>query len=542
MNWVTGTGPLQKIAALVVLGLATVRATSVALPVVDVGYAIHQAHLSVSNQSNVYYNFSNIRYAAPPLGNLRFAATEAPLDNRSAGIQDGSYGNICPQAFANWQIGALSLNPGANNENEDCLFLDVVVPQYVFDNKANKAASPVIVWFYGGGFTLGSKYSAGNPTGLLDQSLDTESKGQIWVGFNYRLGAMGWLNGPDFAAAGGTTNAGLYDQQMALQWVQDNIHLFGGDPNQVTVMGESAGGGSILHHITAYGGNDVTPLFQQAVLQSPAFIPTSLKNTTNTAFANFLAFANVSTLEEARQLDTLTLQNANKKTQALAFYGTFSFGPAPDGNYVPDLPGKLLLEGRYAKNIDIIAAHNINEAGHYTPPTATSSDNFTTYMKLYFPAISAENLEYLTTELFPPVYDGSQPYTTPFGRLDIAISDFTFTCSTRWLATAYQDQSHNYVFSVSPGNHTQDVPYTFFNGPIATVKNNTLAVVMQRYLTMFVENGSPNRLGLDHWVEFGSSGKVMNFNQTFTDTRVDTETVNSRCDWWQQALYGDDWA
>lgn len=79
------------------------------------------------------------------------------------------------------------MNPGASNENEDCLFLDLVVPKSVFDNKANKTAVPVIVWIHGGGFTLGSKYAAGNPTGLLDQSLDLNSGGQIWVGINYRV-------------------------------------------------------------------------------------------------------------------------------------------------------------------------------------------------------------------------------------------------------------------------------------------------------------------------------------------------------------------
>lgn len=189
---------------------------------------------------------------------MRFAATEPPPSNRS-GVQDGSYGKICPNAFASWQIGASSLNPGAENENEDCLFLDVVVPRYVYDNKTGKDPSPVIVWFHGGAFTLGSKYSAGNPVGLLDQSLDTGSKGQIWVGesafrsitspsvksqgrfrdlsvlithirvmltamfwykgVNYRLGALGWLNGPDFVAQGGIPNAGLYDQRMALRWL-----------------------------------------------------------------------------------------------------------------------------------------------------------------------------------------------------------------------------------------------------------------------------------------------------------------------------------
>lgn len=309
-------------------------------------------------------------------------------------------------------------------------------------------------------------------------------------------------------------------------------------------MGESAGGGSIMHHITAYGGSkpELNPLFRQAIIQSPAFIPIGLKATANSAFASFLSYANVTTLAELRQLDTLTLQNANKLAQSLAFYGTFTFGPAPDGSYVPDLPGKLLLEGRYNKNLKIIAAHNINEAGRYTPPTATNSEDFTTYLKLYFPSISAKNLDYLTGTLFPPVYDGSQPYTTPFDRLKLAIADFTFTCSTRWLAAAYNYTSHNYLFSVPPGNHSQDIPYTFYNGPSATVKNDTLAIVMQRYLTEFGESGNPNRPGLDHWAETGQAGKVLNFNESFIDTRVDIETVNPRCSWWQQALYGNDWA
>ena len=332
-------------ARLLAATLAVASTATASTPIVDLGYAIHQASLSIvscyqlcfvhmltcsqSNQSNVYYNFSNIRYAAPPLGNLRFSAPVAPINNRSAGVQDGSYGNICPNSFTSWQIGALSLAAGASNENEDCLFLDVVVPKSVYDNKSKRGPVPVLVWFYGGGFTLGSKYSAGNPTGLLDQSLDLQAGGQIWVGFNYRLGAFGWLNGPTFAKSG-TPNAGLYDQRMVLEWVQENIHLFGGDPTQVTAIGESAGGGSILHQITAYGG--VKAPFQQAILQSPAFIPKPLINQTETAFEEFLAAANVSTLEEARTLDTSVLQLANKITQAKAFYGTFTFGTSPSSS------------------------------------------------------------------------------------------------------------------------------------------------------------------------------------------------------------------
>lgn len=86
------------------------------------------------------------------------------------------------------------------------------------------------------------KGGAYNPSGLIKASQNDGNPGVIYVAMNYRLGAMGWLSGPSLQAAGGVSNAGLYDQRLALEWVQKNIHLFGGDPNQVTVMGESAGG------------------------------------------------------------------------------------------------------------------------------------------------------------------------------------------------------------------------------------------------------------------------------------------------------------
>ena len=156
---------------------------------------------------------------------------------------------------------------------EDCLFLDVVVPQSIFKGASNAtnltSGAPVLVWIYGGGFTAGVK-DAYSPAGLIKASQVNSTAGIIFVSLNYRLGAFGWLSGPTLQS-NGTANAGLYDQRLALQWVQDKIHLFGGDPNRVTVIGESAGGGSIMHQITAFGGLNGRAPFQQAVLQSPGF-------------------------------------------------------------------------------------------------------------------------------------------------------------------------------------------------------------------------------------------------------------------------------
>lgn len=105
------------------------------------------------------------------------------------------------------------------------------------------------MWIYGGGYVFGDKsgINGGPPAGLLQRSNDSV----IYISLNYRVGAFGFLSGPTFQSFPNTTaNAGLHDQRFALRWVQKYIHLFGGDPNRVTVFGESAGAGGIMHQIT----------------------------------------------------------------------------------------------------------------------------------------------------------------------------------------------------------------------------------------------------------------------------------------------------
>ena len=97
---------------------------------------------------------------------------------------------------------------------------------------------------YGGGYTGGNKENQGNPSGLIKASQKAGGQGLIFVAMNYRLGALGFLAGPTLQGSGGVSNAALYDQRLAIEWVAKYIHLFGGDPGRVTVMGESAGGKS----------------------------------------------------------------------------------------------------------------------------------------------------------------------------------------------------------------------------------------------------------------------------------------------------------
>lgn len=167
-------------------------------PLVDLGYARHVAQITNTPDSRQILNFSNIRYAAPPVDSLRFQLPEDPVNNRSAGVQNGTYGKICPQAYAPWQNSAFVTSPPGEVESEDCLFLDVLVPAEVWLRRAF-VPRPVIVWFHGGGYQIGAKWGtpASNPLGLIDRSFedgpfDDDGEGVIWIGVQYRVRHMSW--------------------------------------------------------------------------------------------------------------------------------------------------------------------------------------------------------------------------------------------------------------------------------------------------------------------------------------------------------------
>lgn len=227
--------------------------------------------------------FSNIRFAAPPTGDFRFGLPQPPAVDRSK-IHDGTEGGLtCPGALP----GVPVLPPIYDTpQGEDCLFLDVVVPRKVLSGEFSNV--PVAFWYvgsfmcagaetyltlhriFGGGYTMGSKNSMGDPSILLQASPSPV----VWVAINYRVGHFGFLGGPTLVLASGTvSNAGLHDQRFGLRWVQDHIHLFGGDKDQVTVMGASAGAGSALHHVTAYGGEGDPPMFKRVMPMGPGFFP-----------------------------------------------------------------------------------------------------------------------------------------------------------------------------------------------------------------------------------------------------------------------------
>jgi carboxylesterase type B len=200
-----------------------------------------------------------------------------------------------------------------------------------------------------------------NPTGLLAASGNVSDGDVIYVSLNYRLGALGFSSGPSYEAEGGVANLALYDQRFALEWVQKYIHLFGGDKNRVTVFGESAGGGSIMHQITAYGGSQGPAPFQQAVPQSPGWTPVNSNVQQEDTYQRFLNLTNTTSLAELRALSSEEIIRANYLQVFESPYSSFSYGPVVDGTFVPLQPAQLLAQGRFDKSIRLMIGHNANE-------------------------------------------------------------------------------------------------------------------------------------------------------------------------------------
>ena len=193
--------------------------------------------------------FLGIPYAKAPVGDLRWRAPQ-PIDALPEGFTATDFGPSCAQAPSPFGEPSLS---------EDCLYLNIYRPKGAFP--AGRKV-PVMVWIHGGAFTYG--------TGKIYDPTPLTKKGVMVVTINYRVGALGFMAHPALSAeAGSSGNYGIQEQQLALQWVQDNIADFGGNPDNVTLFGQSAGGLSVHAHLASPGS---TRLFDKAIIQSGAYL------------------------------------------------------------------------------------------------------------------------------------------------------------------------------------------------------------------------------------------------------------------------------
>jgi len=318
--------------------LVVVATPATAAPVVKIA----QGSLNGSEVDGVAV-FKAIPYAAPPVGALRWRAP-VPAAKWPGVRQAAAYGPVCPQPRVTWAGHDL------DRTSEDCLTLNVWTP-----HAAVGAHMPVLVWFHGGRYTAG----AGSQSTYEGSRL--ARRGAVIVTVNYRLGVLGYLAHPALSkeAKDGTSgNYGLLDQIAALRWVQANIARFGGDPKNVTVAGQSAGGGSAMLVTIAPLAHD---FFQKAIFESGAALglPGSGETGLGPAEAAGAAFARtlkVQTVAQLRALPVATLLGAVTPR--------VSTGPILDGKVVPMDITAAYRSGQDA-GVPILLGWNSNEAARF---------------------------------------------------------------------------------------------------------------------------------------------------------------------------------
>jgi para-nitrobenzyl esterase len=407
--------------------------------------------------------------------------------------------------------------PPGNEPSEDCLYLNIWRPSEVPDG----TRLPVLVWIHGGAYVNG-----GSSTPIHDGSF-LASKGLIVVTFNYRLGRFGYFSHPALIEAdeGPLGNFGLMDQVEALKWVQRNIGAFGGDPDQVTVMGESAGGESVLHLLTSPQSNG---LFQRAIVMSGGGRDTFMElrpmsedlPKTPSAATIGLNYARSVGIEgtDAGALKALRALPASKLCADLNMSAllklpeplTFAKGPFIDEITVLGNPGQLIGKGQAAR-VPLLIGTTSGDVGIRLPDPANPFQRF---------GADAQRAQTL--------YPSSQSAGAPPLLLQIA-ADFTLHEPARFVARSMVKAGSpvwRYRFSYIPecmrgqwtggAPHASDVPFAF--GTIAArfgdklgKADREMAEAFASYIANFVKSGDPNGPNLPEWKPHDDAELILEF-------------------------------
>lgn len=460
--------------------------------------------------------FKGIAFAAPPVGERRWQAPAPVLPWRGVRKAE-SFGASCMQTIVQERKPWTYEFMAHNEVSEDCLFLNVWTGA-----KSARDRRPVFFYIYGGGFNEGSTaVPVYDGEGLA-------KKGVVVVTANYRVGVLGFLAHPELSKesrAGVSGNYGLLDQVAALKWIRDNIAAFGGDPNQVTIAGQSAGGMSV-HYLTA--SPLAKGLFHRAIVQSGG---SSVSRTGITLAAKALAdaesegrkFAESKGARSIADLRAMSWAKLTEVPQSASPAGSGRGGATPGIRFSPIVDGYLLTapvarvvaEGRQ-NDVPTLTGVNAGELGGLSgPPMAVTVDSFVARARQQYGAMADQFLN-----LYPATTDEQARIAQAQSSRDQALVSMFLWAKER--ARTARTSVFTYLWDHAiPGPdaarygafHTSDVPY-FMNTldrsdrPF-TQADRKIADMMSSYIANFVTTGDPNGNGLPRWNSVGDRPEVM---------------------------------
>ena len=334
-----------------------------------------------------------------------------------------------------------------------------------------------MVFIQGEAFMSGSKETMHPLFPLYDgYGLVDASEGEmIYVVFNYRVGAFGFMGGTTMENEG-VPNVGLWDQRAVFQWVQDYIPLVGGDASEVTAMGHSSGASSIMFHLTAEGGT-LDPLFKYAIMLSPTYTPMwDRQGDVEDRFRKFAKFAGCEGkgLECLRSKHSDALQRANQEVALAESVLRYPFGPVPDGKYIRNLPMLEWAQGNVWPVESVIMSHTSGETGGAVDPEDKPQGWSEAYLRSLLPKEVA-GLHWTDDILaaYPLQKDkkkNSSPdslmYKNETQRLEEIILHMCFTCHTRWLIEALgEERVYLQYYDTFPFVHGSDLAPLFWQNP-----------------------------------------------------------------------------
>ena len=475
-------------------------------------------------EANGVISFKGIPYAAPPVGKLRWRVPQ-PVKPWAAMLDARAFGPACMQT-------------DDIPKSEDCLTLNVWRPA-----TTSNAPLPVMVWIHGGALVHGN--TAQYPADAL------AAQDVVVVSMNYRMGRLGFFAHPALtreSPGDPTGNYGYLDQLAALQWVQRNIALFGGDPKKVTLFGESAGGGSVMAHMVSRLSRG---LFQRAILQSPG-VPTARQAVLPLTFFNeaeqrAIAYARSLGIEgdDARALTALRALPPEKLVDGAS--ATEVLAGLANGKPVAGISGAILdgwfltrspeaaFAARPREMVPVMVGANDRDLGIGT--AETKDDLFALFGEhagearaLYDPAGNAQ-LDELRQQVLADrtLVEPSRHLANEMARLGLPTWWYRFSYVAESLRDKWQGAPHGF-----------EIPYAF-NIPAAHVgdkvtdADKAMGVLASAYWVAFARTGNPNGDGRPEWPRHDpASNKVINF--TNNGVVVGPDPLKARLDVWKKVL------